>query len=238
MKKRFITFALSMVLILSFAACGEATDANKKDEGNESTKSTEPQKPNDDEEVTLEDVLNHEVSPEEDFLYSSDGDDSDYVGLASYKGNEKIVVVPEKLDGRPVTKVDKWAINTSSTYDMSNIRAIRFSDSIVEFEELACQNHVGLEIVVLGKGTKTIGHGAFFDCPSLQEVKLNDGLENIVTMAFANCTSLKSITIPESVTNIESGAFFGTPKDFTIYGKAGSTAETFAKAENIKFVAI
>lgn len=157
------------------------------------------------------------------------------MGLASYKGNQKIAVVPETLDGRPVTKVDQWAINLNTINDMSNLRGIKFADSITEFEEMACIGHNNLEIVVLGKGTKTIGQGAFQDCTALKEVVLNDGLETITPNAFANCESLKSITIPESVKTMNY-AFDSAQKDLTIYGKSGSVAEEIAKAEGINFV--
>lgn len=231
MKKIFIALTLCMALVLSFVGCGKTADTENKS-GNIS--SSEMAQANDNGEITLDDVLNHETSPEEDFEYSSEEENSSSVGLASYKGNKEIAVVPETLDGRPVTKVDKWAINTNSINDMSNLRGIRFSDSITEFEALACQAHKQLEIVVLGKGTKTLGEGTFFECDALKEVVLNDGLETIGSSAFAWCYNLKSITIPESVTTIEFGAF---EYDITIYGKSGSAAEEFAKSNEINFVA-
>lgn len=236
MSKKIIALVLGMIFVLSFAGCSEKSEDNSdNNSSNASNADTSSQAESETSgEITVEDVMNHAVSPEEDFEWSAEEENSTTVGLASYKGNQTIAVVPETLDGRPVTKVDKWAINSNSINDMSNLRGIRFADSITEFEEIACQAHKQLEIVVLGKGTKTIGHAAFFECDALKEVVLNDGLETISTLAFGWCYDLKSITIPESVTTIESGAF---EKDITIYGKAGSAAEEFAKSEGINFVA-
>ena len=237
MSKKIIALILGIVLILAFAGCGEKADNNSSSVSTKSSSDNKTSKSENSGEITLDDVMNHETSPEEDFEYSSEEENSATVGLASYKGNQKIAVVPETLDGRPVTKVDKWAINSNSINDMSNLRGIRFADSITEFEENACQAHKQLEIVVLGKGTKTLGEGAFFECDALKEVVLNDGLETIKTSSFAWCYNLKSITIPESVKTIEPFAFDNTAANYlTIYGKAGSAAEEYAKSENIKFV--
>ena len=235
MSKKIIALILGIILISAFAGCAENSNNSSSPVSAESFSDNKNSKSEDSGEITLDDVMNHETSPEEDFEWSAEEENSATVGLASYKGNQKIAVVPETLDGRPVTKVDQWAINLNNEDDMSNLRGIRFADSITEFDEMACIGHNNLEIVVLGKGTKTIGQGAFQDCTALKEVVLNDGLETIMPNAFANCESLKSITIPESVKTMNY-AFDSTQKDLTIYGKSGSVAEEIAKAEGINFV--
>lgn len=50
-------------------------------------------------------------------------------------------------------------------------------------------------------------------------------------------TRLKSIYIPESVTKIKSHAFNGCTAAFTIHGKAGSYAQTYAQEQGIPFYA-
>ena len=63
-----------------------------------------------------------------------------------------------------------------------------------------------------------------------------DGVTSIDAWAFGTCLKLKSVTIPRSVTSIGENAFTNCSFSLTIYGEAGSYAETYAKKYNIPFV--
>ncbi len=72
-----------------------------------------------------------------------------------------------------------------------------------------------------------------------------DSVTNIGSYSFRDCTSLKSVTISESVTSIGTRALgycydsgYKVVNGFTIYGYAGSTAETYANNNSIPFVKI
>ena len=54
---------------------------------------------------------------------------------------------------------------------------------------------------------------------------------------FEGCTSLTSVFIPESVTSIGQVALFGNYA-LTVYGAAGSYAETYAEQNDIPFVGV
>jgi hypothetical protein len=77
----------------------------------------------------------------------------------------------------------------------------------------------------------------FDGCTSLTSVTIPDSVTSIGYRAFCHCTSLTSVTIPDSVTSIGDWAFDGC-ENVTIKGKAGSYAETYAKSEEIPFVAV
>ena len=124
-------------------------------------------------------------------------------------------------------------------------------------------NHVfrdcdALTTVVIPDSVTSMGTNVFYDCDALTSVKLGSGittipvstfehcdvLESIViprrvttigNTAFKDCVKFTSITIPRSVTSISSNAF-SYPTKMTIYGVAGTYAETFAKDNNIRFV--
>lgn len=68
-------------------------------------------------------------------------------------------------------------------------------------------------------------------------VKLPEQAETIGSRAFADCPRLACIYIPAAVQSIDASAF-GDASKLTIYGKAESTAESFAKAHGYTFIAV
>ena len=53
----------------------------------------------------------------------------------------------------------------------------------------------------------SIGHGAFFNCYSLNNIVLPNSLESIGFRSFYHCNNLQNVTIPSGVTNIGAEAF-------------------------------
>lgn len=66
-------------------------------------------------------------------------------------------------------------------------------------------------------------------------VKLQDAVVSIGDYAFANIPTLHSIVIPQGVSSIGDNAFRGS-ESVTIYGTAGSYAESWAGEHGILFV--
>ena len=83
---------------------------------------------------------------------------------------------------------------------------------------------------------KHIEESAFEGVKSMTVVEIPNGCISIGKGAFKDCSDLTQIRIPASVTAIDSTAFEGV-NEFTIFGTAGSKAETYAKTHNIIFVA-
>lgn len=78
-----------------------------------------------------------------------------------------------------------------------------------------------LSEVILPKGLKHIGYGAFegnsFRHNSLESIYIPDGVKTIGDWAFAFCSSLKSVKVPNSVKRIGTGAFAGCASLAQIY---------------------
>lgn len=67
-----------------------------------------------------------------------------------------------------------------------------------------------------------------------RRIKLNESMTKIESNAFYGCSNLIQIYIPASCTSIASNAF-SNPGKITIFGKAGSYAETYAMENGIAF---
>ncbi|MBQ2822129.1 MAG: leucine-rich repeat domain-containing protein, partial [Thermoguttaceae bacterium] len=107
-------------------------------------------------------------------------------------------------------------------------------DSVTTIGEGAFGSCTSLTSVTIPESVTTIGREAFTFCFSLTSVTIPESVTTIGERAFNLCLSLISVTIPESVTTIGEGAFEGCNR-LTIYGKAGSEAERYAKEEGTKF---
>ncbi|MDE6111597.1 MAG: leucine-rich repeat domain-containing protein [Eubacterium sp.] len=101
--------------------------------------------------------------------------------------------------------------------------------------------------LVVSKGITGIPENEFAYFKNLQEAELASGVKSIGAKAFYSCDALSKITIPASVTSIGedilwTGAYWISDESHvvraTIYGNKNSTAEKYAQANNIKFVAI
>ena len=79
--------------------------------------------------------------------------------------------------------------------------------------------------------------GAFSGCNSLKEVIFDKGLTRVPSHICAGCTALATVAIPESVTAVDENAFLNCAR-LTVYGYAGSYAQTFAEEKGIPFKSV
>jgi hypothetical protein len=77
----------------------------------------------------------------------------------------------------------------------------------------------------------------FRACLNLTDFVIPSNITSIGRIAFAECKNLANIVIPDSVTNIGDKIFYGCDS-VTIHAPARSYAESYAKENNIPFVAI
>lgn len=94
------------------------------------------------------------------------------------------------------------------------------------------------DVYIVPDGVISIGDNAFIGCRYLTSITIPDSVTSIREWAFAYCSNLTGITIPNSVTDIGKNAFFSGRDDIIIYGRAGSTAEAYAKENGHTFQAI
>ncbi|MEO1814426.1 MAG: leucine-rich repeat protein [Acetobacterium sp.] len=93
-----------------------------------------------------------------------------------------------------------------------------------------------LNTIKLPDGVTTIGYNVFDGCQSLTAIIIPDNVTSLETWSFRSCPKLIKVIIPDTVTNISFRAFESCPL-LTIYGARGSAAETYAKDNQIPFIA-
>ena len=110
------------------------------------------------------------------------------------------------------------------------------NDAVIIKKYIGSDTEVGIPEKIEGKPVTEIASFTFSDCKRLTSVDIPNSVTKIGEFAFSHCESLKSITIPASVTDINKLTFQWCYRLTTIYGKAGSAAETFANEYGYTFV--
>ncbi len=230
MKKLFcIVTALIMAFML--AACNGKPASGPDDGGNTDKQTAEAtEAPTPAKDITLDDVMNAKVLPEEALFCASAGEGEGE--LIECTTDETVFALPETYNGAKITELHSYLFGSKST-----VVGIRLPDSLRVITEHAFSLNENLQVVYAGSGLKTIEDNAFLRCKNLHTVILQEGVESIGELAFSSNTSLKSIEIPSSVTEIAGSAFFGNADDFTIIGTPGSYAEQYAAENGIPFQA-
>lgn len=170
MKKTIPIILMALMLLTS---CGDSTSSES-----EISEPTETSEFSEIEEVTkiIPTERVRDIETTEDFEYEilDDG-----VTITKYTGNSTDVVIPDKIDDVPVTKIG-------------------FLSFEAKFDIIS---------VTLPETTEVICEGAFMDCSSLKSINIPKSVTSIERSAFAACTGLESLVIPVSVKSIEMEAF-------------------------------
>ena len=239
MKKRLLVLGLAFTM-LAATACGTSSDGGNKTSKADKTvtatsnsdKTSETQKKDDKkddakesyksaDDITMDDLKNHEETPADDFEYGEGPNDS--IVIDGYTGEDPIVVIPNEIDGKKVVDFGKTFTNNK------DIIAIKIGDNIEEVAEGALTNCDNLKYIVFGKNVKAINNG-LLGGQKIEQVELNDGLEKLgCSPSGVGLLSKIDISIPESVTEI---CFSGAK---TMIVKAGSSAEAYAKENNMDY---
>lgn len=127
-------------------------------------------------------------------------------------------------------------IGGSAFYLCDGLTDVNIPNGVAEIGKEAFYN-CSLKSLTLPSGLKTIGDGAFYQCWAIPFVNLPQGVVSVGAEAFANCQHISEVTVPNSVTDIGKNAFGGDFSLKAMFGVRGSSAENYAKANGIPFVA-
>ena len=167
------------------------------------------------------------------------------VTITGYTGSETDLVIPNQIEGLPVTEIGSGAFA-----HWQELKSIKIPDTVKVIGKDAFEYCIGLTSIEIPKETTkicdqafyscsslanvtfhekltTIGQSAFYGCSSLEEIKLPEGLKTIGIYAFAYCYGLTDVKLPEGLTTIEQSAFTDCtslvsveiPESVTLMGK-------------------
>lgn len=154
------------------------------------------------------------------------------IKIVSYTGSGGNVDIPAVIDGKSVLEIGTDAFNGKST-----LTGVNLPNSVTVLGMRSFYNCPNLDSVFLGNGLITIGNGSFWGAQALTSIIIPHTVTSIGYAAFANCNALTKITILNSSISFD-GQIFGTIPQLTIYGYAGSTADSYAYANLRPFVAL
>lgn len=115
-------------------------------------------------------------------------DDFGGVSILAYHGEGGKILIPSKIDGKTVVKIDEHAFRAAPVTN-----------------------------VTIPSTVKTVETRAFTDCSSLEFLTVAEGVEVIEGYAFADCEKLTLVTLPDSIAEINSGAFENCPNLMLTY---------------------
>ena len=119
-----------------------------------------------------------------------------------------VVVIPDKVNGKPVTIIRRGAF-----FNNENVTSVVIPDTVTSIEDGAFEGCTGLNSAMLGNSVESIEEYAFAGCTRLTSITIPDTVTNIEREAFRGCSGLANVTIGKNVTSIGDNAFFGCNPD-------------------------
>ncbi|MDC7246658.1 MAG: leucine-rich repeat protein [Sphaerochaetaceae bacterium] len=125
----------------------------------------------------------------------------DQVTIDSFIGHETLVIIPESIEGYPVTSIAKEAFESTLPIQIS------IPDTVTSIGEYAFGQCSALRDIRLPVHLTAIQDGTFYDCDSLMSLTIPESVSSIGQSAFSGCNRLTKIIIPKSVSSIGGSAF-------------------------------
>lgn len=141
-----------------------------------------------------------QVNPASDFAYTADGGE---VTITDYIGTSEHVLIPDAIDGLPVT-----ALGHRAFYEKT-VTTVVVPDSVTEIGAACFSGDNYLVSLKLPDGLKRLPPASLESCMRLYDFDLPQSLEKIYSSVFEFNYYLTHLTLPSSLTEIEQLNFIG-----------------------------
>lgn len=141
-----------------------------------------------------------QVNPASDFAYTADGGE---VTITEYIGESEHVLIPDTIDGLPVT-----ALADKAFYEKT-VTTVVVPDSVTEIGAACFSGDNYLVSLKLPDGLKRLPPASLESCMRLYDFDLPQSLEKIYSSVFEFNYYLTHLTLPSSLTEIEQLNFIG-----------------------------
>ena len=146
------------------------------------------------------------------------------IGKNAFAGNAaETLTIP-----KTVSVIGEYAFCASE-----QLTTLKICDGVTEIGNHAFRGCTELKNVTLSKTLTTIGENGFTLCQSLEKIDIPQSTEYIKDGAFSDCYKLSSAIIRNDYVEFGNNVFNGA--DVTIYGNDGSSAQAYAKENNLSF---
>lgn len=136
---------------------------------------------------------------EDDYIYDFI-DDTVYIEM--YLGFDADVVVPDAIEGCPVTVIGEYA------FSYCDVETVVLPDTVTHIEGFAFDSCTELQEITLSENLQVLGENAFDSCKKLTSVVIPNGVTELGEMCFNNCRSLQEVILPAGLTTIGDWAFY------------------------------
>lgn len=143
-------------------------------------------------------------SETEEDMYGYDILDNGTVTITRYYGNDKDIVIPSKLENKPVT-----AIGNNAFWWESSLSSVTIPDSVISIGNNVFEDCENLTSITIPDSVISIGNDVFKDCKKLTSITIPDSVTSMGSFSFTGCNNLVSINLPKCVTSIGDEAFYG-----------------------------
>lgn len=125
------------------------------------------------------------------------------ITIVSLKADiEGEVVIPDKIDGVPVTAIGAGAFSGAE-----GVTAVTLPSGLTTIGDSAFEGCTSIEKLVIPDSVVTVGENAFASCASLSDLTIGKGLTKISKGMFEGCSSLATVALPKNITAIDNYAF-------------------------------